>query len=77
MTRLEPGVHVVEIDFLDFPLLVGAYSLGVSVHGNGTGIFYSGNQEGLIEVVGPEVKALARGNAGLLTLPTRWRLELA
>ena len=77
MTRLEPGVHVVEIDFLEFPLLVGAYSLGVSVHGNGTGIFYSGNQEGLIEVVGPEVKALARGNAGLLALPTRWRLEPA
>jgi hypothetical protein len=77
MTRLETGVHVVEIDFLEFPLLVGAYSLGISVHGNGTTVFYSGNQEGLIEVVGPEVKALARGNAGLLALPARWRLEPA
>lgn len=77
VTSLEPGVHEVQIDFPDFPLLVGAYSIGISVHGNGTEIFYSGSQEALIEVVGPEVKAMARGNAGLLALPSRWRLETA
>lgn len=76
LKSLSAGVHQLRVEFPCFPLLVGGYTVGVSIHGNGTKIYYSSNQLGWIEVTGPDIGTMARGNAGLLVMKSHWQVAV-
>lgn len=73
LRRLEPGLHSFELAIPSFPFLVGAFAVGIGVYGNIDKLLLDRPNQGVIEVTGPEIKTGARGNAGLLDLPTQWR----
>jgi lipopolysaccharide transport system ATP-binding protein len=72
---LEEGLHEFTITFPKFPFLVGAYGVGISVHGEDTSVHLSMNNVAVIEVIGPDALAYGRSNAGIVAVSTEWAVQ--
>lgn len=75
LKTLTRGTYAFEVTFPRFPFLVGAYGLGISVHGLDTTVHLSTSNAAVIEVIGPDVLAYGRSNAGMVTIPTEWKVQ--
>ncbi len=62
------GQHTINFHIRSLPLLVGAYGIGLSVHGGAYGIFLPQTRIAALIITGPEVKDSGRTVSGIFKL---------